>query len=460
MEGLTVDYVLAKSLSSCSVKSGSQADIDQPPSIWKGVGVIIKEMRLLRVVTLLVVAAIIVVPVGMALAQQINPVRALPATVERGGKFNVTVTFTAVDNFTGPSLSDSAPASWNVTVNGAWCQPSASPSAKGSVAEVLWIGGPYANGTNFSVLYQVTVPCNASGSYNFTGDLYYYIWPNTTPDDEIHKSIAGDSQVQVVGPAICSPPSITFYASLGQNPENQTLQIWSSTPCMLNWTLSDDADWLSENRTSGNCTDVASPVALSVNSSGMSLGNYTANITIQSPEANNSPRIVPVTLHITESSILNGHVSFYRAAGPGDSTWQTPLVVRFFDNSTKHEPGWSPINASTDAYGNFTIEGLPTGTYDIGVKNYTTLSKMAYGKNFTAGNITAVDFGLLTESDTDNDDQIKGADFNRVLVNFGAVSGDLNWNALYDFDRSFKIDGADFNLVLTKFNLKGDLYYY
>jgi len=229
---------------------------------------------------------------------------------------------------------------------------------------------------------------------------------------------------------------------------------------MLNWSLSDNASWLSENRTSGNCTNVTSPVVLSVNSSGMSIGNYTANITIESPDANNSPRIVPVGLYIRTTGTLKGHVNLARKQPAGDPTWETPLVLRFFNNSTKLEVGWSPINITTDAYGNFTFDEVVVGPYDIGVKNWTSLSRMAYGKNFTAGNATAIDFGLLSEGDTDNDDEIKLADFNRVVTNYNAMPGDPNWNPMYDFNRSGKIDLADYNLVLNNYNGKGDIHNY
>jgi hypothetical protein len=192
----------------------------------------------------------------------------------------------------------------------------------------------------------------------------------------------------------------------------------------------------------------------------MPVGDYSANITINSTDANNSPRIVPVSLHIRTTGTLKGHVNLSRKQPAGDPTWETPLVVRFFAPGTKVEAGWSPINVTTDAYGNFTIEGVAVGTYDIGVKNWTSLSKMAYGKNFTAGNMTAIDFGLLIDADTDNDDQVKAVDFNRILTNYNAKPGDPNWNPMYDFNRSEKIDAVDFNLVLTNYGGKGDIYNY
>jgi hypothetical protein len=427
-------------------------------------------MRLLRLVILLVAVAIVVFPAGMALASYppANPVRALPATVERGATFNVTVNFTAPgDNFSSISLTDFAPDGWNVIVDGAWCQPTATVKLTGNMTEHSWYMTPYANGTNFTVLYKVTVPCSAELRDYTSGNgfLAYYIGNGTT---HIFENITPDFNVTVVPPAICfTPAGIDFYGAVnGTNPPDQTLELWSSTTCMLNWNVTDDAvynvthDWLSENRTSGNCTNVHSSVAVSVNTSGMSVGDYSANITVVSSDANNSPRIVPVSLHIRTTGTLKGHVNLSRKYPAGNLTWETPLVVRFFDNATKLEMGWSPINITTDAYGNFTIEGVAVGTYDIGVKNWTSLSKMAYGKNFTAGNMTAIDFGLLTEADTDNDDQIKLADFNRILSNFGAEPGDANWNVMYDFNRSGKIDLADFNLLLTNFGGKGDIYKY
>ena len=65
-------------------------------------------MRLLRLVILVAAVAIVVFPAGRALAYPpANPVRTLPATVEKGATFNVTVNFTApADNFSAISLTD------------------------------------------------------------------------------------------------------------------------------------------------------------------------------------------------------------------------------------------------------------------------------------------------------------------------------------------------------------------
>jgi hypothetical protein len=162
---------------------------------------------------------------------------------------------------------------------------------------------------------------------------------------------------------------------------------------------------------------------------------------------------------------LQGHVDLKRKYAAGNATWETPLVVRFFANGTKVEAGFSPINVTTDAYGNFTAPGVGAGTYDVGVKNWTTLSRMSSGQVFSAGNTTAINFtttGVLIEADTDNDDQVKVADFSRILGNFGKFATDpsLDPNYKYDLDRSGKVDVADFSLVLGNFGGKGDIYKY
>ena len=416
-------------------------------------------MRLVGLVLIAVLlVAIMVLPpdiaVGLGAA---NPIRHLPATVERGATFNVTVNFTAPgDNFIASSLSDFAPTGWNVTVNGAWCQPQAQVKATGNQAEFGW-KDPYGNGTNFTVPYKVTVPCDAElGNYSFDGFLMYYVGGNTT---HIYESITGDFNVTVVRPAICfAPEPINFYASAGgANPPNQTAELWSSTPCLLNWSLTDDADWLSENRTSGNCTNVHSSVALSVNSSGMSLGEHLANITINSTEANNSPHIVNVILHITLTGTLQGQVNFTTSRGaPGTDRWVEPFVVKLFQPGNFNNVLWAG-NATTNNTGVFTITDVVATTYDIGIKNCTCLSKVVTNVTVINGNITVVNFGTLREGDSNNDDYITISDRTLLYGGWGTGEGDPGWRPNCDFNRDGYLTVADRTLMYVNWGQKGDL---
>jgi hypothetical protein len=424
-------------------------------------------VRLSRLVILLVAVAIVVLPAGLALAYPpANPVRDLPDTVEKGGTFNVTVNFTApADDFNIIDVADFVPAGWSVTANKAWCQPTATQAkVTGNLIEISWYPAKYANGTNFTALYKVTLSCGTSlGNYTFDegniSHLGYYIGNSS----HIFEDITGDFNLTVVPPAICSPMSIDFYAAYnGTNPPNQTLKLWSSTPCMLNWSLSDDADyngtdWLSESPTSGNCTDVYSPVNLSVNTSGMPLGNYTANITIESPEASNSPRIVPVALHITLTGTLKGQVNFTARGGYGPK-WIEPFVVRFFNEGI--EVLWSPVNATTDDTGVFTVPGIPAAPYDIGIKNFTCLSELVTNVTINVGAPTEVDFGEIREGDSNNDDAINILDLSTFGTAFGSSEGGQGWDPNCDFNRDGGVNILDLSILGDTFGLQGDLLSY
>jgi uncharacterized membrane protein len=95
------------------------------------------------------------------------------------------------------------------------------------------------------------------------------------------------------------PKSLSFTAGEGgSNPASETLEIWNSGVDTLHWTLSDDAEWLSENPTSGSSMTERDTVVLSVDIADMPDGDYSTSITITAPGASNSPQTVPVTLYV------------------------------------------------------------------------------------------------------------------------------------------------------------------
>jgi len=421
-------------------------------------------MRLVGLVLAAVaLVAIMVLPVDIALGQgAANATRALPATAQKGETFDVTLTFTAPANeFTAISLRDTAPDGWNVTVSAAWCTPHADAvKAEGARASLTW-NGPYPNGTHFTVMHKVTVPCDASlGSHSFNVSEYenflgYYIGGGGA----IRENITGDSVVEVILPAILSSlASISFYGAFGKgNPQDQALELWSSTPCRLNWSLSDDASWLSESPTSGNCTNVHSSAAVSVNTSGMSAGDYSANITIESPEARNSPQIVPVGLHIRETGTLQGQVTF---AGRGDAPndkWIEPFVVKLFQPGELSQAIWTGV-ATTNSTGVFTITDVVAGTYDIGIKNATCLSKVATNVTVGFNETKVVDFGTTREGDANDDDYIDASDYAALSYCWFSQPGDANWYAGVDFNRDGFIDASDYAALSYDWLKKGDLF--
>jgi hypothetical protein len=96
---------------------------------------------------------------------------------------------------------------------------------------------------------------------------------------------------------------LTFGAVQGGNTTGaQTFSISNPTGGALNWSATDDKDWLSFSPASGTSGGV---VTVSVDASGLSAGVYSGVITISAANASNSPRTVSVILNVYKS----GHSS-------------------------------------------------------------------------------------------------------------------------------------------------------
>ena len=159
-------------------------------------------MRLpLLFTAVLALVTVVLMPVAIAWAQEASPGRVLPDAVHKGETFDVTVNFVApVDKFNAIGLTDLCPDGWNVTVDKAWCTPSADAvKATGNKAELSWFGEPdvgFAKDISFSALYEVTVPDDAStGIYGFDGSVEYYV----AFEGPFVENTTGSSQVEVVG---------------------------------------------------------------------------------------------------------------------------------------------------------------------------------------------------------------------------------------------------------------------
>jgi len=98
-----------------------------------------------------------------------------------------------------------------------------------------------------------------------------------------------------------SPDSLTFNAiEGGENPPDQTLEVCNTGVDTMDWSLTDNAGWLSETPTSaslgeGKCEDVT----VSVDVTGMEPGDYSATITITGSDEVR----VPVSLHIESAMV-------------------------------------------------------------------------------------------------------------------------------------------------------------
>ena len=159
---------------------------------------------------------------------------------------------------------------------------------------------------------------------------------------------------------------------------------------------------------------------------------------------------------VLAGATLEGQVNFSGVSqGP---KWVRGLNVTFFDNATHNETAWSPMSATTNSSGWFNVSGLPPGCYDIGIKNWTCLSKMNMSVTLTAGNTTVVDFGTIREGDCNHAglgmDRVNIGDYGDVLFHYNQVW----WQG--NFDRDTKVCIDDYGSVLMAYGQKGDINVY
>jgi len=131
-----------------------------------------------------------------------------------------------------------------------------------------------------------------------------------------------------------SSSSLSFSAEqAGPNPPSLTLEIHNAGAGTLNWSATDDADWLTLSPSSGSSTGEVNEVTVAVNIAGISSGDYSATITISAPEASNSPQTISVNLTITpiiptvpyDVSLAVSPVS--QTGSPGDTLDYTATIT-------------------------------------------------------------------------------------------------------------------------------------
>jgi hypothetical protein len=149
---------------------------------------------------------------------------------------------------------------------------------------------------------------------------------------------------------------------------------------------------------------------------------------------------------VAAGSGVRGNATFLRAKAAPDPSWETGLLVRGYVGANK---AWERTVTTNDT-GVFTISGLTPGTYDIGIKNWTTLSKFVYG--VTLSSTANVSFGDLLEGDVNNDNKCNILDLSALGSAFGTSPPSNKWA---DFNRDNKANILDLSTLGGSFGSNG-----
>jgi hypothetical protein len=178
-----------------------------------------------------------------------------------------------------------------------------------------------------------------------------------------------------------TPTSLSFSAKEeGSNPPSQNIWVKNSGSQSLNYTISDDADWLNVNPSNGISTGDKNEHTVSVNAGSLSSGTYSAAVTINDSNASNSPQIVNVNLSVTNGQtpeiwVSNTALSFSGTAGglnPSSQSFQVKNSgAQTLNYILSHDADWlsvDPTNGSSSREENthqvsVNTQGLGQGTY-------------------------------------------------------------------------------------------------
>ena len=114
-------------------------------------------------------------------------------------------------------------------------------------------------------------------------------------------------QVSVNRPQIeLAPGSIERSVRRGHSLSDDSFTVTNTGNGTLDYTITDDATWLSESPGSGTGTGEQDTINVLYEVAGLSAGDYSAAITVQDANAANSPQTIPVDLHVWQLADLDG----------------------------------------------------------------------------------------------------------------------------------------------------------
>jgi parallel beta-helix repeat protein len=150
------------------------------------------------------------------------------------------------------------------------------------------------------------------------------------------------------------------------------------------------------------------------------------------------------------AATLEGHVTFPMARV---GSLVEPFTVKLFESGNFSNVIWSG-NRTTNSTGVFTITGLTSDTYDIGIKSAICVSEVNFSVMLTPGNTTVVDF-TIRSGDVDDSDYVDMGDYSAFSTAFNTAPMDPKWDAGADLDRNDWVDMGDYSMFSSYFNELG-----
>ena len=162
-----------------------------------------------------------------------------------------------------------------------------------------------------------------------------------------------------------TPATLNFTATVGgPNPAPATLAITNTGNGTLNWSSTDNANWLTVSPTSGTG---GATVTVTPNFTGLAAGAYSANLVITATGANGSPATVTVTATIVEAPVANSEGLGFNLGHIRSTETQIIFVDLFKQSGFRDSHPWTVVpstaNVSFNSMGYPVLITAPTSVY-------------------------------------------------------------------------------------------------
>lgn len=186
--------------------------------------------------------------------------------------------------------------------------------------DVAWMSISPANGYSTGEHDAITISFDTSdlpcGSY--TGII------TVASTDAVNTPLPLEVIVDITPISLeLSTTSLSLNVPLGQSTTPYNFEIWNSAhQSVMNYTITDDADWLSVSPTNGTSTGERDWINVFFDTAILPDGYHTATITINSTDATNTPRTIHVFVDIFGQRLLHVNSSNTASSAPYTS-WIT-----------------------------------------------------------------------------------------------------------------------------------------
>jgi hypothetical protein len=157
----------------------------------------------------------------------------------------------------------------------------------------MWLNGQWLEEEPISVNQPIEFSLNPSVTCDSAGALYcaWEYWGSGKPQQWF--------STRTNPHLVIAPASISRTVWIGQNLPNEAITLTNGGPGTVNYSASDNVDWLSLSGASGSATFTQEPtVAVVYNVAGLHRGMHNASITITAGGISGSPRVIPVSVQV------------------------------------------------------------------------------------------------------------------------------------------------------------------